>query len=342
MRGSRGAVLGLDTSAYTASVALVDGRRVVREARRVAEVPPGGRGLRPSEAFFQHVVHLPALVAEVRGDALLAGIAVSARPRPVPDSYLPPFEAGRAAARLLADALGVPLVETTHQEGHIAAGLVDAGGPATDTFWALHVSGGTTELLAVRRRPPGFAVESVGGTGDLYGGQLVDRVGVRLGLPFPAGPALEALARTARDRLVLPFMAPVQRDGRWIISFSGPEAQAMRAIAAGVEPAAVARAVEDVLARALAALVRAAARPPAPVLVVGGVAANRRLRATLADLLGEAWPLFFASPELSRDNAVGVAWIGWWALGAEGGSPRAPVGERRQSVSVEEAEDDRV
>jgi N6-L-threonylcarbamoyladenine synthase len=330
--------LGLDTSAYTASVALVDGRQVVREARRVATVPAGQRGLRPSEAFFQHVVHLPALVAEVKNGTPVRGVAVSARPRPHPDSYLPPFEAGRAAARLLADALGVPLVETSHQEGHIAAGLVDAGGPVSERFWALHVSGGTTELLAVRRQGVGFALETVGGTSDLYGGQLVDRVGVRLGLPFPAGPALEALARTARDRVVLPFMAPVVREGRWTISFSGPEAQAMRAIDAGAEPAAVARAVEDVLAQALAALVRAAARPPAPLLVVGGVAANRRIRALMAEIVGPEWPLFFASPELSRDNAVGVAWIGWWAL--DGDPERGPPGRPgRQGLQAKEALD---
>jgi N6-L-threonylcarbamoyladenine synthase len=305
-------VLGFDTSAYTASVALLDGMTLVREARRVVPVPAGRRGVRPGDALFHHVTKLADLLAEVWHGEALSAVAVSARPRPVADSYLPPFRAGVLVARAVAQARGIPCFETTHQEGHVAAGRWDAKGPADDWFWALHISGGTTELFRVERRQAGrYRMTTVGATADLYAGQLVDRVGVRLGLSFPAGPALERLSATAEDRLVLPVGAPFVRDGLWRISFSGPEAAAMRAVDLGTDPAAVARGVEEAIARGLVKLVqRATAGEPGPLLVVGGVAANLRLRRLLTRALAPPFGLWFASPEFSRDNAVGVAVIG--------------------------------
>jgi len=314
MDASDAVVLGIDTSAYTTSAALFDGRRVVGEARRLLPVPSGQRGLRPSQAVFLHLRNLPEVLSEVLTGRRLRGVAVSVKPRPAPDSYLPPFQAGETAARAVALAQGVPVWETTHQEGHLAAGLLDAGGPATAWCWAIHISGGTTELLRVERLPGRLTVAVKGETSDLYAGQLVDRVGVALGLPFPAGPALELLSDTARDRVVLPVGAPRRQAGRVTISFSGPEAAALRAIHLGAEPAAVARGVEECLARALSKLVEAACEEAGPLLVVGGVAANRRVRRLLTDRLGPEWPTYWASPERSRDNAVGVARLGWEAL----------------------------
>jgi N6-L-threonylcarbamoyladenine synthase len=314
MDDSKAVVLGVDTSAYTTSAALFDGRRVVREVRRLLPVPAGQRGLRPSQAVFLHLRHLPDVLAEVLTGHRPLGVAVSVKPRPAPDSYLPPFQAGETAARAVALALGVPVWETTHQEGHLAAGLLDAGGPSGDWFWAIHISGGTTELLRVERFRGRLAVTVKGETSDLYAGQLVDRVGVALGLPFPAGPALEELSETARDRVLLPVGAPRREADRVTISFSGPEAAALRAIQLGADPSAVARGVEECLARALTKWVEAACKETGPLLVVGGVAANRRLRRLVADRLGPAWPTYWASPERSRDNAAGVARLGWEAL----------------------------
>lgn len=307
-------VLGLDTSAYTTSAALVSQGRIVRHARRLLSVAPGARGLKSSEAVFRHLEQLPAVLEEAWHREPLRAIAVSVKPRPAADSYLPSFRAGATAARIIAHAWHIPLIETTHQEGHLAAGILEAQGPATETFWALHISGGTTELLDVARQEGNFRIRKVGHTADLYAGQLVDRIGVALGLQFPAGPALEQLSATARDRLSLPIGPPFQRDGVWCVSFSGPEAQALRSIASGSQPAAVARGVEDVLIRGLSALILAGAVPPRPLLIVGGVAANRRLRAGIKERLGQNYPLYWASPELSRDNAVGVATIGWWQV----------------------------
>lgn len=304
-------VLGIDTSAYTTSLALVSPAAILKDVRQVLPVPEGQRGLRPSEALYLHVEALPGLLTRVLGPKL-AAVAVSTRPRPLPGSYLPPFRAGQLAAASVASALAVPLIETTHQEGHIAAGIRDAGGPADESFWALHVSGGTTELLAVERHPGGFGVKLMGHSRDLYAGQLVDRVGVRLGLSFPAGPHLEELAQTARDRVVVPVGAAVLQEDLWCISFSGPESALRRAAETGAEPAAVARGAEDVVARGLVKLIEAGAHPPGPLLVVGGVAANTYLRSMLKRKLGDRYRLYFASPGLSRDNAVGVAQIGLW------------------------------
>lgn len=306
-------VLGIDTSAYTTSAALVDAAGIRAETRELLTVPPGKRGLRPEDAFFAHVRRLPDLLRRMRAAVApreWAAIAVSARPRPREDSYLPPFEAGRRVAEALAIALDCPLILTTHQEGHIQAGLVSAGGPSADRFWAIHVSGGTTELLAVERTAPGrYAIRICGGSQDLYGGQLIDRVGVALGLGFPAGPALEELAGDVPSRPFSIGRPMAHRDGVFV-SFSGPEAEAMRRIGRGEPPTEVAAATLETVAEGLIRLAQSV--PPGDLLVVGGVAANRRVRARMRARLGPeaGWRLYFAEPELSRDNAVGVAFIG--------------------------------
>src|SRR5690606_7183010 len=123
---SAGAALGIDTSAYTTSVALVgvDGQ-LLADARTVLAVPAGSRGLRQSEAVFQHIRRLPELMERVMGSgrARVMAVAASTAPRPVPDSYMPVFKAGEAVARAVAAALGVPFVPLSHQEGHVWAGL---------------------------------------------------------------------------------------------------------------------------------------------------------------------------------------------------------------------------
>jgi len=301
--------LGIDTSAYTTSLAVVDNAgTLLWEARRVLRVPAGGAGLAQSAAFFQHVQNLPLLVAEMPSCLWmdLAAVGVSMTPRPVAGSYMPVFTAGYAVARVCASAKGIPLVQTSHQEGHLAAGLASAGGPSAKEFLAVHLSGGTTEMLHVRRQDSGFAIEILGGSTDLHAGQFVDRVGVRLGLAFPAGKALERLAECAQAgaAALLPSSVRGMR-----VSFSGVETAAARLLQQGVSPADVARAVEGCIARTVAKLVRNGLEHTglSEVLLVGGVAANRYLREELARRLGRRAALFWAVPEWSRDNAIGVA-----------------------------------
>ena len=173
--------LGIDTSAYTTSLALVDERgMLIEEYRKVLEVPQGERGLAQSTALFLHVQNLPQLVEMIKPElwSEIRGIGVSIAPRPVKGSYMPVFTPGVAIATSLAAALGVPLLKTSHQEGHIAAGI-HSSELAQEHFLAVHISGGTTELLEVRSIEPGkLDIEILGGTTDLHAGQFIDRVGV--------------------------------------------------------------------------------------------------------------------------------------------------------------------
>lgn len=322
MAAGDGLVLGVDTSAYTTSLALLPLAGLpVADLRRVLPVPPGRLGLRQQEAVFHHVVHLGELMEEARrvvGQGGIVAVAASTRPRPVEASYLPVFRVGEAFGRAMAAACAVPFFPTSHQEGHLAAALLSTGEPPAGPFLAVHLSGGTTELLLVQRvrcAQGFFRVERLGGTVDLYAGQFVDRVGVAAGLPFPAGPHLEALAEQAEGAYPLPVAAR-----GLTVSFAGPATAALRALAAGVPAPQVARGVFRCLALSLAALLRAgrAAAGVGEALVVGGVAASRLLRSGLeGELAGAGLAVRYADPRLSTDNAVGVAALGREALQEE-------------------------
>ena len=175
-------VIGLDTSCYTTSAAAVTVEgQVIASCRKLLPVKEGERGLRQSEAVFIHVRQLPGRLEEL-GQAIrgmeIAAVCVSSRPRDEEESYMPVFQVGDAQGRGIAAMLGVPCFASTHQRGHIAAARVDSGVAEGDLL-AVHLSGGTTELLCLQ----GEKLTLLGGTLDLHAGQVVDRAGVALGLP---------------------------------------------------------------------------------------------------------------------------------------------------------------
>ncbi len=320
-------VLGMDTSNYRTSICMMDEKgRVYLDQRKLLEVKAGERGLQQSAAVFQHIKHLPELID---GPSTLSGslraIAVSAAPRPAQNSYMPVFQVGVSYARWLARFLSVPCFQTTHQEGHLAAGVWSLGdtGKQLDqaaAFTAVHLSGGTSEILVVEPTPTGYKTETIGGSTDLYAGQLIDRVGVALGLPFPAGPSLEQLALQGGGESKLRISSSVK--GTWF-SFSGPETQALRYLSAGMSPAAIARAIEICVANTLEKALRNAfvAGYPKNVLWVGGVMANRWIKNRLQQRLEHpavGAKCYFSAPEYSGDNACGVALLGWKQLLAGG------------------------
>ena len=113
------AVLGLDTSNYTTSLAVFDGREGINVGKLLA-VRPGELGLRQSEALFQHIRQLPQLMRELEQSGQLKNIiavGASTRPRAVEGSYMPCFLAGASQGEGLASALGVPFYENSHQQG---------------------------------------------------------------------------------------------------------------------------------------------------------------------------------------------------------------------------------
>ena len=300
--------LGIDTSNYTTSAAVLDAEgTVLANAKRPLAVEAGARGLRQSEAVFSHIKNLPSLMQEVSGvlsGGRLAAVGVSEAPRRADGSYMPCFLSGVAAAEAAAAAASVPLYRFSHQCGHLAAAILSSGRHELfgRPFGAFHVSGGTTEVLHVSSYTErGFSVSLLGGTADLNAGQLIDRVGVMLGLPFPCGPALEALAETNT--------APVPRPRISVrgltANLSGAENQAAALFEKTKNAPLVAAYVLDLVARTLSALTEAlfAECGPLPVLYAGGVMSNRRIRRALAPL-GET---YFAEPAFSADNAAGIA-----------------------------------
>ena len=308
----RQVVVGLDTSCYTTSAAAVtaDGQ-VVASCRKLLPVKLGERGLRQSEGVFIHVRQLPdrleALREFIRGDEIVA-VCASARPRDEEESYMPVFQVGDAQARGLAAMLGVPYFSSTHQRGHVAAAMVDSGIAPGDLL-AVHLSGGTTELLSLR----GEALTLLGGTLDLHAGQVVDRVGVALGLPFPAGPHLEELALRGHAKARL----PVSMEGGGLrCHLSGAESQAQRWIASGALSAEdTAMEIYDLLARTVARMILAGAAKTGirQVLIAGGVASSALFRRLVTERIRKSdrgLRVCFGKPEYSGDNAVGTALIG--------------------------------
>lgn len=305
-------ILGLDTSCYTTSVAAVTLHgELIAQQRRLIHVPQGQRGARQSDALFQHVQALPALTEALMhqlGPMKISAVAASFTPRDVEGSYMPVFTAGAGAARQWAALEHCPLYALSHQQGHVMAALYGSPLKPEDQFVALHLSGGTTEVLWWNNGQ----VKQLGGSDDLHAGQFVDRVGVALGLPFPAGPHMEKLASEQPAESL--FKSSVRGMN---CSLSGAESAAQRCIAQGMKPEKVAAEVYNCLARTIAKMIAAAVEETEQknVLLSGGVAASALLRQLLQKRLAKICPqvkLHFGRTELCGDNAVGVALWGAW------------------------------
>lgn len=301
--------LGIDTSNYTTSVAVYDAAadRVYSE-KLLLPVKEGERGLRQSDAVFAHVKQLPAVIKKLfagrRFD--LRAASVSAFPRRQEGSYMPAFLVGEGMASALADALDIPLFRCSHQEGHILSALYssDAMELLQKEFYAFHVSGGTTECLLVRPERNAFAICLLAKTLDLNAGQLIDRVGVRLGLSFPSGPALDRLSREwVGETKIKPSFKGAD------CHFSGAENLCEKLLNEGRPPAEVARyAVEYVLAAVDGMTKRVMEQyGEKPVVYAGGVMSNSLIR----ERLTEKYRGRFAAPEFSSDNAAGPALFAW-------------------------------
>ena len=300
-------VLGIDTSNYTTSVALYDGDRFIMQ-RKILDVKQGMRGIRQSEGVFIHNKELPAMLKEILDDVKIDAVGVSTAPRSIAGSYMPVFTVGHGYATAIASALGVNLYEFSHQDGHIMAGVysADAKTLLDAPFISLHLSGGTTEVLKTTFNGCSFVNEIIGGTLDISAGQLVDRVGVKMGLKFPCGKELEKLALTTDKTQKLPFSV-----NNGYVNLSGIETKLLNSIS-GPDPL-IARTVFEYLKDVIIKLIENAMDTTgiSDVLIVGGVASNSIIRNGLLHRFGKS--VRFATAELSSDNAVGTAVLAYMA-----------------------------
>ncbi len=303
-------ILGFDTSNYRTSAAAVtlEGE-VLLNSRRLLPVEEGQRGLRQSEALFAHVKQLREVMEPLRSlgeEGSIGATAASKRPRNQEESYMPVFQAGETMACGLAAALDVPCFLTDHQTGHIRAAVYGTALEEREDFLALHLSGGTTELLEKR----GDSLKEIGGTLDLHAGQLVDRAGVAMGLPFPAGEALEELARRGKAEGLLGCS---MEDGDLKCHFSGAETKVQQWIRKGdMRREDMALEIYDLLARTVARMLSAGRKRTGlqEALIAGGVASSALFREMLGERIERhriGVRVFFGRPEYSGDNAVGVA-----------------------------------
>ena len=294
-------VIGIDTSNYTTSIAFFDGVDGVN-CSKLLPVQKGQLGLRQSDAVFSHIKSLPELSGRLfcNVNEQITAIGVSTRPRAVEGSYMPCFMVGLSHGKLLSDLLHVPMYEVSHQQGHVAASLWSAGrlDLMDKAHLAWHLSGGTTELLLVEPEGKNVKCTRIGGTTDISAGQLIDRTGVMLELPFPAGKHVDALSQQSTTQDLFKVKCPEME-----FSFSGVQNK--------VEQYHLTHSHEDTAGFALRCICHAVyqatcnalkAYPGLEVVFSGGVASNSMLREKLKPLN----PVF-SKPEFSTDNAMGVA-----------------------------------
>ena len=296
-------VIGFDTSNYTTSISWFDGVHGVN-CSQLLPVKAGELGLRQSDAVFQHIKSLPELSGRLFSNvdiASVTAIGVSTRPRAVEGSYMPCFMVGYSHAKLMADSLHVPLVECSHQQGHVAASLwsADRLDLLDIPHLAWHLSGGTTELLLVEPDAGNVRCTRIGGTTDISAGQLIDRTGQLLDLPFPSGKHLDQLAafasstelfRVKHRNLEFSLSGVQNKVQQFYDKYSSKEETAAYALRCVCN--AVFQVTQDALNR----------YPGYSVVFSGGVASNSMLRQTLSPLS----PVF-SEPQYATDNAMGVA-----------------------------------
>lgn len=299
-------VIGLDTSAYTTSMAAVNQQgEVLLDIKRILHVPQGTRGLRQSDARIQHHQNLTEMIAELeqRSDMnLISAIAVSDKPRPLKESYMPVFMDGVEFGAKLANRLGVPLFYFSHQEGHIEAVRHFSPLNHQDKLLCFHLSGGTSELLLVEEGN----IKIIGGSKDLSFGQLIDRVGVALGMSFPAGQEMDQLANGKKS--TSNWLKPIPID-HMEFNLSGIETQCQRRILEGVSSEEI---IPELFLRISKCLCEVSDQACLKhqlheILMVGGVSGSKTVRDYLLHNMKHGTTIF---GEYSSDNAVGIALLG--------------------------------
>ena len=304
-------ILGLESSCDDTAVALVTtGRQILAQAvvsQNDAHKPFGG--VVPEIAARAHVEILPGLIRQVLVEAGKSVSDIDAVAATAGPGLIGGVMVALLAGKGIALATGKPLVAVNHLEGHaLSPRLVDPdlGFP----YMLLLVSGGHCQILEVRGVGD---YRRLATTIDDAAGEAFDKAAKLLGLPYPGGPALEALAATGNSAAV-PLPRPLLGSPEPHFSFAGLKSAVQRAVASDdYAPADIAASFQQAVVDCLVDRTRRALdTSDAPALVVaGGVAANNAIRAALRDLAASNGRAFSVPPGwLCTDNAAMIAWAG--------------------------------
>ncbi|HEY8121760.1 MAG TPA: tRNA (adenosine(37)-N6)-threonylcarbamoyltransferase complex transferase subunit TsaD [Myxococcota bacterium] len=304
-------VLGIESSCDEMAAAVVRGGReiVASTVRGQAAVHAPYGGVVPELASRDHVRIVSQVVRAALDEAGVAereltGVAVTAGP-----GLLGSLLVGLSFAKAYAYRLGIPVVGVHHLAGHLAAAEI-ADAALVPPYLGLVVSGGHTALYRIEANAPAALL---GETRDDAVGEAFDKVAKLLGLPFPGGPALARLAESG-DPAAFAFPRPMADEPSNDFSYSGLKTAVALAAQRQPERAAdLAASFEAAATDVLVAKTRRAAREEglARVAVVGGVAANARLRRELARAAQrDGFALFLPPLALCTDNAAMIAAAG--------------------------------
>ncbi|PHX96964.1 MAG: tRNA (adenosine(37)-N6)-threonylcarbamoyltransferase complex transferase subunit TsaD [Gemmatimonadetes bacterium] len=326
-------VLGIETSCDETSAAVVEGDGAHATLRSLVilsqDVHRVFGGVVPEIASRAHLTAIAPVTRRALDDAAMVAAEIDAIAVTNAPGLVGALLVGLSFAKGLAASLGVPLIGVHHMEGHLfATALEDAG--ASPPFTALLVSGGHTLLLDV---PAWGVYHLLGATRDDAAGEAFDKVAKLLGLPYPGGRHVEALAKSG-DPTRLHFARPMLNRGQrpgdddyYDLSFSGLKTAVLYAVRAAEsrgtldeERAHIARGFQDALVDTLAEKSLRAANQHGRTRIVlgGGVACNcalvEAIRERAAARLGTGAAVFAPGPRLATDNAAMIARAGLFRL----------------------------
>jgi N6-L-threonylcarbamoyladenine synthase len=320
-------ILGIETSCDETGVALYGGRLLAQRVYSQVAMHEAYGGVVPELASRDHVRRLAPLTREVLREAgreasQLDAVAYTAGP-----GLAGALLVGASFAHGLAASLGIPAIGIHHLEGHLLSPLLSEPAPRFP-FIALLVSGGHTQLMRVDAVGK---YRLLGETQDDAAGEAFDKTAKLLGLGYPGGAALSALAergKPGRHKLPRPMLASDDLD----FSFSGLKTAVLTTLKnePGLAREDLAREFVDAVVEVLVAKCARAMQTTGltRLVVAGGVGANRQLRAALdAEAAKRAFDVFYPPLELCTDNGAMIAFAA--ALRLESEAP-----ERTSAFSV--------
>ena len=312
--------IGFDTSNYCTSAAVFSDaeEKVVFNFKKLLPVKHGEKGLRQNDAVFLHVRQAGEMTEKLNEafGAELAGrvraVAFSGSPRSLEGSYMPCFLVGETIGLTVSSVLSVPYYRVSHQDGHVAAAVYSVSkNENTDPFTffsrqfiSFHVSGGTFDVLLVSPSTVAdriFDVRRIGGTLDASAGQIVDRIGVLMGIDFPCGAEMDSLALSYKGASSEDTVSVKGLD----CNMSGLENRASKLLTKGASHEEVSAYVLDSIGTVIEKIALNAEKiyGDIPVIFAGGVMSSGFIKKRLK---GSG---FFADPVYSSDNAAGVAFL---------------------------------